>query len=93
MSEHGRQGLIRHLKALGLTERESEDAINAILDGICEGLEQDGKVMMSGFGRFIVRAHAARNVQFPGRPRARIPARRTVRFKASTKLFDKYLKK
>lgn len=92
MSEHGRRGLIRRLKALGLTERESEETIDTILDGICEGLEQDEKVMMSGFGRFVVRAYKSRSVKFPGRPRERIPARRTVRFKASPKLFDKYLK-
>lgn len=87
MPSHGRKSLIRRLQNLGLTQREAETAIETLLQNISDGLEKDGKVMISDFGRFEVRHYLPRAAKLPGQPLKRLPARRTVRFKPSRNLF------
>ena len=43
-----------------LTKKESAAAVDALLDGIVEGLVKDGKVQLIGFGSFEVRTRTAR---------------------------------
>lgn len=92
MPVHGRTSIVRRLKAMGLTQREADDAAETLIDGIIRGLEKYGKVLISGFGRFVVHQRKPRSARLPGRERQKIPARRAVRFKASPKLFQHMLK-
>ena len=89
MQERGRKAIIRRLRGLGLTEHEAEEATGTLIEGICAGLEKDGKVLVSGFGRFSVRQMRPRQVKMPGQDRRRIPARLAVKFKAGPKVFQK----
>jgi nucleoid DNA-binding protein len=84
--------IVRRLKSMGLTQREAEEADETLINGIIRGLEKDGKVLISGFGRFVVRRRRPGSVRLPGRERQKIPARMAVRFKASPKLFQHMLK-
>lgn len=93
MPTRGRKILESRFKRLGLTQKESEEAVETLILGICDGLKQDGKVLISGFGRLAVRLHKSRQAKLPGKERTRIPARRTVRFKASPNIFNKLIKK
>lgn len=43
-----------------LTKKDAEKAVNATLDAIAEGLKNDGKVQLVGFGTFEVRDRAER---------------------------------
>lgn len=43
-----------------LTKKDAEKAVNATLDAIAEGLKNDGKVQLVGFGTFEVRERAER---------------------------------
>lgn len=54
----------------------AERAINAVLEGIRRGLKEDRKVMLSGFGTFVVRERKVRTGQNP-RTGERIRVRRT----------------
>lgn len=87
MADRGKQALIGRLKTFGLTERESDETARLLIEQIIEGLEKNGKVMISGFGRFDVRQRRPRNSKLPGREEKRVPARRTIRFKASPNVF------
>ncbi|MBD5081699.1 MAG: HU family DNA-binding protein [Ruminococcaceae bacterium] len=44
-----------------LTKKDSEKAINALIDAITESLEKGEKVQLVGFGTFEVRDRAERN--------------------------------
>ena len=48
-----------------LTKKESAAAVDALLDGIVEGLVKDGKVQLIGFGSFEVRTRTARTGRNP----------------------------
>ena len=43
-----------------ITKAEALKAVNAVFDGINEGLKGDGKVVLPGFGTFEVRSRTAR---------------------------------
>ena len=45
----------------------TDEAVNAVLDAITEALKQGDKVMLTGFGSFEVREHAARPGRRPGK--------------------------
>ncbi|MCI9224789.1 MULTISPECIES: HU family DNA-binding protein [unclassified Acutalibacter] len=44
----------------GLTKRDAEAAVKAIVDSVTEALAKGDKVQLVGFGTFEVREHAAR---------------------------------
>ncbi len=74
---------------LGLTLKEAEEAVEAILEEIKNNLASGEKVSLTGFGSFHVKNKNTR----PGRnPRTGetilIQARKVVTFKASDKLKD-----
>ena len=87
MADRGRKAVIRRLKSFGLTEREADETARTLIENIIEGLEKEGKVMISGFGRFAVRRRPPRNSKLPGQEEKRIPSRRTIHFKASPNVF------
>lgn len=74
-------------KATGLSKAKALDAINAMLDGMKEGIVKDGKLVLVGFGTFEVRKKKARKGRNPrtGKP-INIPAKKYVRFKAGKAL-------
>ena len=43
-----------------LSKKDAEKAVNATLQAIAEGMKNDGKVQLVGFGTFEVRDRAAR---------------------------------
>ena len=69
-------------RALESSGAHAERAVNAVFDGLAEGLVKDGGVQIMGFGTFLVRQRAARTGRNPttGAPIA-IPASKTVQFR------------
>ena len=49
----------------GLTKKDSEKAVNAVLAAITESMENGEKVQLVGFGTFEVRERKARKAQNP----------------------------
>ena len=71
----------------GLTKKDSRKAINAVLDGIIEGLVADGKVTLVGFGVYNLVKRGARMARNPKTGEAvEVPAKVVPRFKASLAL-------
>ena len=69
------------------TKRAAEDAVAAVLDSIANGVREDRKVQLIGFGTFEVKNRAARMGRNPktGEP-MQIQASKSVGFKASSTL-------
>ena len=69
------------------TKRAAEDAVIAVLDAIANGIRNDRKVQLIGFGTFEVKNRAARMGRNPktGEP-MQIAASKSVGFKASSTL-------
>ncbi len=73
----------------GLTKADAGRALDAVLDGIAEGLKKDGKVTLVGFGTFAAKTRAARKGINPAtKETIDIPAKTVVSFKAGSKLKD-----
>lgn len=71
----------------GLTKRDSEKALTAVIDTITETLSDDGKVQLVGFGTFEVRERAARTGVNPQtRQKITIAASKVPAFKAGSSL-------
>ena len=49
----------------GLTKKDSEKAVNAVLAAVTESLQKGEKVQLVGFGTFEVRERKARKAQNP----------------------------
>lgn len=49
----------------GLTKKDAEKALNAVVAGVTDALKKGEKVQLVGFGTFEVRERAARNGTFP----------------------------
>lgn len=77
-------------KATKLSKKDSEGAINAVLDTITDALTNDEKVVLVGFGTFEVRKRAARKGRNPStKQEIKIPASKAPVFKAGKGLKDK----
>lgn len=76
--------------ALGATRHEASQYLDAVLEGITEGLVEDGRVKISGFGGFTRRHRPERDGTKPttGEP-IRIAASETCGFKAAPALRDR----
>ncbi|HOY91505.1 MAG TPA: HU family DNA-binding protein [Bacteroidales bacterium] len=73
----------------GLTKADSGRALDAVLEGIVDGLKKDGKVALVGFGTFNAKRRAARNGINPlTKQPMSIPAKTVATFKAGSKLKD-----
>lgn len=73
----------------GLTKKEAEAALNALIDGTIEALEAGKSVKVSGFGSFNVRERKERRGVNPKTQEPIvIPASRAVVFKSSKVLKD-----
>jgi len=69
---------------LGTTKLKADEAIVSMLDGIKQGLLEDGEMVLRGFGTFRVRSKSERVARNPktGAP-AIVSARKVVTFKSS----------
>ncbi|MBQ2021386.1 MAG: HU family DNA-binding protein [Peptococcaceae bacterium] len=73
----------------GLTKKDSEKAVNAVLAAITESMENGEKVQLVGFGTFEVRERKARKAQNPQtKEEITIPATKFPAFKAGKGLKD-----
>jgi DNA-binding protein HU-beta len=69
------------------TKKLAGEMLDVILESIQEGIETDGRVILSGFGSWEVRDRAERNGVNPATgAKIVIPATKTVGFKASKNL-------
>lgn len=77
----------------GLTKKDTEAVLTAVLDVIVESLEEDDKVQLVGFGAFEAKDRAARTAR---NPKENIPVpvapTRTVQFKPGKRLKEAVLK-
>ncbi len=65
----------------------AERAINAVIDGISQGIKKDGQVQLIGFGTFNLKSRAARKGRNPATgEEIKIKASKTVTFKCGTAL-------
>lgn len=84
-----KQELIDVIKSKGEFESKAaaERALNAVLEGIKEGVKSSGSVQIIGFGTFEVKERAARDGINPKTKEAiKIEASKTVGFKAGSAL-------
>lgn len=73
-----------------LSKRESEAAVNALLDTVSEALANEEKVVLVGFGTFETKRRAERMGRNPStKQEIKIPASKAPVFKAGKGLKDK----
>lgn len=73
----------------GLSKKDSEKAVNALIDVVGETLNRGEKVAVVGFGTFEVRERAARKGRNPQTGKEiEIPASKAPAFKAGKQLKD-----
>lgn len=69
------------------TKRAADEALEAVLSSIANGVKKDGKVQIIGFGTFEIKKRAARQGRNPKTGEAmKIAASQSVGFKASSVL-------
>lgn len=74
-------------KAANLTKADAARALDATIAGITEGLQNEGKVALVGFGTFTAKKRAARDGINPlTKEKIRIPEKMAASFKAGSKL-------
>lgn len=75
----------------GLSKVDGEAIVRLVLDEIREGLEGDGEVFLSGFGKFKVEQRPARQGRNPQNGEViEIPAKNAIKFKPA-KALDEFL--
>ena len=73
----------------GLSKKDSEKAINAVVDAIIDALRQGDKVQLVGFGSFEVKNRAERTGRNPRTKESiKIPAAKLPQFKAGKAFKD-----
>lgn len=73
-----------------LSKKESEAAVNALLDTVSEALANEEKVVLVGFGTFETKRRAERMGRNPStKQEIKIPASKAPVFKAGKGLKDK----
>jgi DNA-binding protein HU-beta len=71
----------------GLTRRDAEKAVNAVLDSVTETLRRGGEINFTGFGKFSVSNRAARQGVNPRTgERVQIAATKVPKFSAGSQL-------
>ena len=86
----GKQDLVDFIAAkAGMTKADATRALEAALEGITQGLKQEGRVALVGFGTFSAKKRAAREGINPlTKAPLKIPAKKVASFKAGSKLKD-----
>ena len=74
----------------GVSKKETETVVSAVLDTITKTLTEGGKVALTGFGTFSANQRAARTGVNPQHPEQKIeiPAMTVPKFKAGKSLKD-----
>jgi len=74
-------------KKASLTAKAAKDAVNSVFNSVTDTLKKGDKVVVTGFGTFMVRTRAARKGRNPqtGAP-INIPSRKTPGFTAGKAL-------
>jgi len=71
----------------GLSKKDVNSALDALLEGVTAALKKNDKVTLVGFGTFSVRKRAAREGRNPQTgAKLRIPARKVPAFSAGKEL-------
>ena len=85
-----KQNLVNYIaEETGMTKADATRALDAVLNGIVEGLKSEGKVTLTGFCTFATQHKEARQGRNPRTGEAvTIPARTAVSIKAGAKLKD-----
>ncbi|OGG12869.1 DNA-binding protein [Candidatus Gottesmanbacteria bacterium RIFCSPHIGHO2_02_FULL_39_11] len=80
--------LIAHVaKKASLTSKAAKDSVGSVFAAITDALKKGDKVVVTGFGTFMVRSRAARKGRNPQTGAAiNIPARKTPGFTAGKAL-------
>lgn len=74
-------------KQANLTQAQAKAAVDAALDAIANGIKEEGKVAILGFGTFSVNERPAREGINPmTKAKIQIPAKKVVKFKAGAQL-------
>jgi DNA-binding protein HU-beta len=74
-------------KKTGLTKKEAQAAVEAVIETIEEAMKAGKKVTFSGFGVFEVVTRAPRVAKVPGTDKeVKIPETKSVKFKVGKKL-------
>lgn len=69
------------------TQKDAAVYVDAVIESIKDGMIEDGKVQIVGFGTFEVKERAEREGRNPATNQPMlIPATRVLKFKAGTKL-------
>ena len=77
----------------GLSKKDAEQALNAMLDTVSDALAQGDKVQLVGFGSFEIKAREARMGRNPKtKEPIEIPATKAPVFKAGKALKDRVAK-
>ena len=72
-----------------MSKAEGGRALDAVLEGITEGLKKSGEVTLVGYGKFSAKKRAARDGINPStKEPIKIPAKTVATFKAGSKLKD-----
>ena len=85
-----KQNLVNYIaEEAGLTKADATRALDAVLNGIVKGLQEEGKVTLTGFCTFTKQHKDARKGRNPRTGETvNIPARNAVSIKAGAKLKD-----
>lgn len=85
-----KQNLVNYIaEEAGLTKADATRALDAFMNGVVEGLKEEGKVTLTGFCTFSKQYKEARKGRNPRTGETvTIPARNAVSIKAGSKLKD-----
>ena len=74
-------------KKIKITKSKANEVLNAVFEGIAEGIKKDGRASFSGFGHFSLHQRKARDGRNPktGEP-LKIKAGKIIRFKPGKNL-------
>ncbi len=76
-------------KKIGLSKRQAEESLNAILGEIEKTLSKGGEVILTGFGKFhVVNRKAREGINPKTGEKIKIPAQKVPKFKAGKALKD-----
>lgn len=78
----------------GISRRKAQEAVDALMEAIIEGISRDGRVVLAGFGTFEVVERKGRKGVNPRTGQAiDIPPRKVVKFKSGKHLKEAVEKK
>ena len=88
-----KKDLVSRIASLGLSKKKAKEAVEAIIEGIGEGLARGEKVQIQGLGSFNIRMAKERKGRNPktGEP-LKIPSRKVPVFRAAPTLREKVSK-